>query len=554
MNIVNIYCVNLQRELSVPYGTPLLEVIQQHHITSDSEFIGALINNKVRDLTYRIHKPAVIDLFTYYSTHGRNMYIRSLHFLLCKAVDDLLPRNVKLHIKHSISSGKFCTLDNLNEPLTDDLVHRLLTQMKKVASRNIPFERVGMLTADAVKAFQDHGLEDKYELFKDRDRIYTSVYRLENTINYYYGFMVPSTGSLKNFGLEKYENGMLLKIPSAKNIDILPKTHLMPKLFSIYQQDKQWVERMGVPYVSDMNKQIETGNAQDTILMSEAFQEKRFASVAETIHQKGGVKMVLISGPSSSGKTTTCKRISVQLGVLGYHPVQISVDDFFVERDETPLDAEGKMDFEALEAVDLPLFNKTLSELIQGKRVELPTFDFQRGTKVWTGKSIQLDEKSIMVIEGIHCLNPRLTEQVPDEVKFKVFVSALTSISIDRQNPIPTTDNRLIRRIVRDYNYRGYSALDTLRRWRSVRAGEEKNIFPYQENADEMINTSLVFELGALKPYALPILHAVPETAPEYAEAVRLIKFLSFFKTIPEASLLGTSILREFVGGSKFTY
>lgn len=554
MDTVNIYLINLKKSLEIPYGTSLLEVIQRQHIISKSEFIGALVNNKVRDLTYRIHKPAVIELFTYYSTHGRNMYIRSLHFLLCKAVDDLLPRSVKLHIKHSISSGKFCTLDNLEEPLSDDLVLRLLTHMRQVANRNIPFERVGLLTPDAVKAFQEHGLEDKYELFKDRDRIYTSVYRLENTINYYYGFMVPSTGYLKNFGLEKYENGILLKVPSAKNIDILPKTHLMPKLFSIYQQDKQWVEQMGVPYVSDMNKQIETGKAQETILMAEAFQEKRIAAVAEAIHQKGGVKMVLISGPSSSGKTTTCKRLSVQLGVLGYHPVQISVDDFFVERDETPLDADGKKDFEALEAVDLKLFNKTLSELIAGKRVELPTFDFQNGTKVWTGKSIQLDEKSIMVIEGIHCLTPRLTEQVPDEVKFKVFVSALTSISIDRQNPIPTTDNRLIRRIVRDYNYRGYSALDTLRRWRSVRAGEEKNIFPYQENADEMINTSLVFELGVLKSYALPILHAVPETAPEYAEAVRLIKFLSFFKAIPEASLLGTSILREFVGGSKFTY
>jgi len=554
MNTINIYCANLQKELAVPYGTPLLEFIQQHHITSETEFIGALVNNKVRDLTYRIHKPAVIDFFTYYSTHGRNMYIRSLHFLLCKAVDDLLPRDVKLHIKHSISGGKFCTLDNLNEPLSDDLVQRLLTQMKQIAKRNIPFKRMGMLTPDAVKAFQEHGLEDKYELFKDRDRIYTSVYRLEDTINYYFGFMVPSTGMLKNFGLEKYENGILLKIPSAKNIDILPKTHLMPKLFSIYQQDKLWVEQMGIPYVSDMNRLVANGKAQDTILMAEAFQEKRIAAVADAIHQRGGVKMVLISGPSSSGKTTTCKRLSVQLGVLGYHPVQISVDDFFVERNETPLDAEGKKDFEALEAVDLPLFNKTLSALIEGKRVELPTFDFQNGTKVWTGKSIQLDEKSIMVIEGIHCLNPKLTDQVPDNVKFKVFVSALTSISIDRQNPIPTTDNRLIRRIVRDYNYRGYSALDTLRRWRSVRAGEEKNIFPFQENADEMINTSLVFELGVLKPYALPILHAVPETAPEYAEAVRLIKFLSFFKTIPEASLLGTSILREFVGGSKFTY
>ena len=306
--------------------------------------------------------------------------------------------------------------------------------------------------------------------------------------------------------------------------------------------------------VSDVNRMISEGKIVDMIMVAEAFQEKRIASVAEAISKRPGIKMVLISGPSSSGKTTTCKRLSVQLGVLGYHPVQISVDDFFVERDETPKDKDGNYDFEALEAIDLPLFNKTLSELIEGKRVELPTFNFALGKKEWKGKSIQLDENSIMVIEGIHCLNPKLTEQVSDDVKFKIFVSALTSISIDRQNPIPTTDNRLIRRIVRDFNYRGYSAQETLSRWASVRNGEEKNIFPYQENADEMINTSLIFELGVLKPYASFILRAVPETAVEYAEAVRLLKFLSYFKYISEDNIPGTSILREFVGGSKFSY
>ena len=387
-----------------------------------------------------------------------------------------------------------------------------------------------------------------------RDRIFTSVYKLGDIVNYYYGFMVPSTGYLKMFGLEKYESGMLLKVPSSKNINVIPKTRSLPKLFSVYRQNREWAEQMGIPFVSDMNRLMAENKALDTILMAEALQEKRIAAVADAIKQREGVKMVLISGPSSSGKTTTCKRLSVQLGLLGYHPVQISVDDFFVERDETPRDKNGKFDFEALEAVDLPLFNKTLAQLIAGEKVELPTFDFANGTKLWTGKSIQLDEKSIMVIEGIHCLNPKLTEQVPDEVKFKIFVSALTSISIDRQNPIPTTDNRLIRRIVRDYNYRGYSAVDTLRRWRSVRNGEERNIFPFQENADEMINTSLIFELGVLKPYATAILNEVPENCVEYAEATRLLKFLSFFKTIPESAIPGTSILREFVGGSKFIY
>ena len=554
MQTVPILCRNLKAEVQVPYGTTLLDFIKKEDIKSENVFLGALVNNKVRDLTYQIHKPAVIEFFDYYSTYGHNMYVRSLYFLLCKTVHDLFPLKVKLHIKHSISGGRFCRLEQMDEPITEELVKRMKHHMMGLVERDIPFERVGMLTPEAIRTFQEYGLEDKYELFKDRDRIYTSVYKLENTVNYYYGFMVPSTGYLKMFGLEKYEDGILLKIPSSKNINVLPKTRRMPKLFSVYKENKRWAEELGVPYVSDLNRLIAEDKVQDTILIAEAFQEKRIAAVADNIFNRGGVKMVLISGPSSSGKTTTCKRLSVQLAVHGYHPVQISVDDFFVERDETPRDKNGKFDFEALEAVDLPLFNSTLTDLIDGKRVELPTFDFTKGTKIWTGKSIQLDEKSIMVIEGIHCLNPKLTEQVPDEVKFKIFVSALTSISIDRQNPIPTADNRLIRRIVRDYNYRGYSAVETLRRWRSVRNGEEKNIFPFQENADEMINTSLIFELGLLKTYAMSILDAVPESLPEYAEAVRLRKFLSYFKSIPEEKVPGTSILREFVGGSKFSY
>ncbi|MCR4737245.1 MAG: nucleoside kinase [Bacteroidales bacterium] len=554
MQTIPVLCRNLKAELQVLYGTTLLELIKNEDIKSENVFLGALVNNKVRDLTYRIHKPAVIEFFDYYSTYGHNMYVRSLYFLLCKTVHDLFPLKVKLHIKHSISGGRFCRLEQMDEPITEELVKRMKHHMVSLVERDIPFERVGMLTPDAIRTFQEYGLEDKYELFKNRDRIYTSVYKLENTVNYYYGFMVPSTGYLKMFGLEPYEDGILLKIPSSKNINVLPKTRRMPKLFSVYRENKQWAEELGIPHVSDLNRLIDEDKVQDMILVAEAFQEKRIAAVADNIYNRGGVKMVLISGPSSSGKTTTCKRLSVQLAVHGYHPVQISVDDFFVERDETPKDKNGKFDFEALEAVDLPLFNRTLTDLIAGKRVKLPTFDFTRGTKVWNGKSIQLDDKSIMVIEGIHCLNPKLTEQVPDDVKFKIFVSALTSISIDRQNPIPTADNRLIRRIVRDYNYRGYSAVETLRRWRSVRNGEEKNIFPFQENADEMINTSLIFELGLLKTYAMSILDAVPESLPEYAEAVRLRKFLSYFKSIPEEKVPGTSILREFVGGSKFSY
>lgn len=554
MDLLSIYLKNTDKQIDVPYGISLKELFELCHIQTENDVLGALVNNSVRDLSYRIHKAVVVEFFDYYSTYGRELYIRSLYFLLCKAVHDVLPLKVKLRIKHSISGGRFCTIDGLDEPISDTLVNKLLDAMKDVVKRDVPFERIPMFTEDAITEFQKFGLEDKTELFKNRDRIYTSVYKLGNTINYYYSYMVPSTGYLKTFGLEKYENGLLLKLPSSKNIEVLTRTRQYPKLFSVYQENKSWAEKLGVKYVSDVNKLIDENKVMEMILVAEAFQEKRIAAVAEAISQRPSVKMILISGPSSSGKTTTCKRLSVQLGVLGYHPVQISVDDFFVEREQTPKDKDGNYDFEAVEAVDLSLFNKTLSDLIAGKRVEIPTFNFALGKKEWKGKTIQLDEKSVMVIEGIHCLNPRLTEQVPDEVKFKIFVSALTSISIDRQNPIPTTDNRLIRRVVRDYNYRGYSAQETLSRWRSVRNGEERNIFPFQENADEMINTSLIFELGVLKPYATHILRAVPETAKEYAEAVRLLKFLSFFKYIPEDKIPGTSILREFVGGSKFTY
>lgn len=554
---IPVYCKNNDMHVEVPCGITLQEFanlikLEQH---PDTPFLGALVNNKERDMSYLITKPVQIQFFDYYSTYGRSGYMRSLYFLLFHAVDRLLPREVKLCIKHSISGGRYCTLENLGRPISDMLVKKLYLFMKDTVRRDLPFIREEMLTPDAIAAFQAHGLEDKYEFFKNRDRIYTSVYHLDESINYYYGFLVPSTGCLTTFGLEKYEEGLLLKLPSKKNIKTMAKTRRLPKLFAVYKMDKEWVASMGVPYVYNLNNYSSAKQMiQAGVLVAEAYQEKHLARVADAIHQSGNVKMVLISGPSSSGKTTTCRRLSVQLAVLGYHPVQISVDDFFVERDDTPKDENGEFDFEDLHAIDLPLFNSTLNRLLAGEEVQIPTFDFAQGKKVWNGNTLQLRKNSILVIEGIHCLNPELTAQVADELKFKIFVSALTSLSLDRQNPIPTSDNRLIRRIVRDYNYRGYSAVDTIRRWPSVRRGEEKNIFPFQENADVMVNTSLVFELSVLKPFALPILYAVPETAPEYAEAQRLIKMLMFFKVIPEYSLPGTSILREFLGGSKFTY
>ena len=551
--MLTIYCQNNQTEREVEHGTTLAEFAKNERIKLEYPLLGALVNNKVRDINYKISKPAIISFFDMTSTYGSDMYKRSVYFLLSNAVCDLYP-GAKLKVLHSISGGKYCELEDLSEPLTQEVVDRIHYRMQELIEQDLPFEREEMLTPDALNEFAKHGLTKKVELLKDRKRIFTSVYKLDNHINYFYGFLIPSTGYVKLYALELYETGLLLKLPSKRHPTQIAYTRKLPKLFAVYQTHKKWVQKIGVPYVSDLNEKISNNEIEDFIKISEAFHEKLIAGIADEIHKRENVKLILLSGPSSSGKTTTCKRLSVQLGVLGYKTVQVSVDDFFVEREATPKDAEGNYNFESLDAIDLPLFNKTIKSLLEGYEVELPTFNFNLGKKEWKGKKIKLPENGLLVIEGIHCLNPRLTEQVDNSIKYKIFVSALTSISIDAQNPIPTTDNRLIRRITRDYRYRGYSALDTLRRWQSVRDGETCNIFPFQENADVMFNTSLICELGVLKLYAVPILNEVPETEVEYAEATRLLKFLSYFKTIPEKSIPGGSILREFVGGSNFHY
>ncbi len=552
--MLTVYCENDQTTHQYEYGISLLEIAERENFTLKYPILGALVNHKVRAANFRIHKPCNIRFFDITSDYGNDMFKRSLFFLLFKAVSDLYPQ-AKLRILHSISGGKYCGLTGLNQPITQEIVDELKTRMDELIEQDIPFERLELPTAEALQMYADHGLTEKANLFKYRKRLFTSIYKLDDKINYYYGFLVPSTKYLKPYGLEMYESGLLLKIPSRHHPETIGPARQLPKLFAVYKEYKNWAIQIGVPYVMDLNDKTFNGEIGDVIRLTEAFQEKKFIQIAEDIHQHQGIKMVLISGPSSSGKTTTCKRISVQLALLGYHPVQISVDDFFVERDETPKDANGEFDFESIDAIDLKLFNETLSSIMEGKEVALPTFDFSTGHKVWNEKkTVKMSDNAILIIEGIHCLNPKLTDSIPDEVKYKIFVSALTSISIDSQNPIPTTDNRLIRRIVRDHKYRGYTALETLRRWHSVRNGENRNIFPFQENADVMVNTALIYEMGILKPYAVPVLSEVPETEPEYAEACRLLKFLSYFKSISEKNIPGTSILREFVGGSQFHY
>ncbi|MDR1757509.1 MAG: nucleoside kinase [Bacteroidales bacterium] len=551
--MISIYLQNIETKREYPYGTSLREIAEQENVPTEYSILGALVSNKVRDMSYRIHKPVTIRFFDITSEYGMGMYSRSAYFMLYKAVRDLMP-GANLKIMHSISGGKYCELENCQEPLNEKIVSRLEERMRTLTAADLPFEREELLTGEAMQIFEQHQLYEKIDLFQDRGKIFTSVYRLQDAVNYYYGFLVPSTNYVNVYKLELYENGILLKLPSRYNPLQVGITRKSPKLFSVYQSYKKWVSDIGVPYIRDINRKIENGEIEEFIQISEAFHEKQIANLADEIHRKTTIKMVLMSGPSSSGKTTTCRRLSVQLGVLGYRPVQISVDNFFVEREDTPKDEHGNYNFETIDAIDLQLFNITLNHLIQGEEVELPTFNFTTGKKEWHGKKIRMEPRSILVIEGIHCLNPRLTAQVDDAVKYKIFISALIPVSIDSQNPIPTTDNRLIRRMIRDYQFRGYSALDTIRRWASVRSGEAKYIFPYQEQADAMFNTSLICELGVLKQQAIPLLRDIPETAPEYAEARRLLKFLAFFKTIPEQSVPSGSILREFVGGSLFRY
>jgi len=551
--MVQVICENNNSRKEYPLGTSLKEILTDLNISTQFPILGALVNNKTRYLNFQVFKPKTVRFFDITHPIGYQMYLRSLCFVFYKAVKDLYPE-AQLYIKHSISGGKYCEINNIDLSIDATLVSAIKQRMRNIISQDIPFRRTELPTDEALDVFEKHQLFDKSLLFKTRSRVYTSVYYLEDSVNYYYGYLVPSTGYLDIFHLEQYYDGILLQAPSRNNPTKCSRVIRYEKLFHIFKEHKQWVKILGVPYIGELNTYIEQKKVGNLIKVSEALHEKKMSEVADAIHNKKHVKIILISGPSSSGKTTFSKRLSIQLEVLGYRSVLLSTDNYFVEREDTPRDVDGNYDFECPEALDLELFNKHLSELLEGKVVEMPTFDFAKGQKLYLGNQLEIGKDTLLIIEGIHALNPILTSAIDDAIKYKIFVSALTQISIDSQNPIPTTDNRLIRRIVRDYRYRGYSALDTLKRWQSVRRGEEKYIFPFQENADIMFNSALLCELGILKLYAEPILHEVQEDNPEYSEAVRLLKFLSYFKRISEKEIPPTSILREFFGGSSFIY
>ncbi len=552
---IKVICENLGNELDIPMGTSLLEISRR--LTSGPHpFLAAFVNNRVKELNYKIYTPVTIRFIDITSFAGIRVYQRTSWFILQKAVRDLYPGQT-LHIRHSMGqSGFYCEIEGI-DPLTREAAAALEERMRAIVAADLPIIRTKVLTEEVRARYAEQGFDDKIALLDTRPRLYSELYTLGDLPGYFYGSLAPSTGYITRFGIEPYYRGFYLALPLRTSPEELHKHVSQEKMFGIFREYQSWVALMGVPTIGAVNARALAGDAGGMIKIAEAFHERKFAEVADAIqeaHRTRGVRMVLISGPSSSGKTTSAKRLGLQLGVLGLRPVMISLDDYFVERENTPLDENGQYDYEALEAIDLELFNDHLHRLLQGESVDIPRYDFITGRRTQHDTPLTLDERSILIIEGIHGLNPRLTPSVPDAVKFKIYISCFTSVAMDNLSRIATTDNRLLRRLTRDYRQRGSDALQTLSRWASVRRGEERHIFPYQENADVMLNSSLFYEISVLRPFAEKILREVPDTVPEFDEARRMLKFLDNFIPIPSDEIPPTSILREFIGGSSFKY
>ena len=512
----------------------------------------AHVNNKVEGMHYRVYASKDVEFLDITSSSGSRAYTRSLFFVLCKAAHALF-KPCKVAIDIPVSNGYYVNL-NIGRPVTIEDAGAIRRKMKEIIDAAIPIHRHETSTQEAIQLFDSLHNRSKVKLLKSTGKLYTIYYDIDGYVDYYYGSLLTNTSQLYLFGVEKYFDGLLLRLPSREHPDELGEMTHQDKMFGIFKEHHQWQDILGLRTVGDLNEAILTGRSSQLIQIGEALQEKKISKIADEIAMRKGIKMVLIAGPSSSGKTTTCKRLSVQLAVNGIKPIGISLDDYFLDRDLTPRDEKGEFDFEHLHALNLPLFNEQLNALFRGEEVELPRYDFTSGKSKKSGKKLKLHDDEILVVEGIHALNPELTAQIPQEQIFRVYASALTTILLDNHNYIPTTDNRLLRRIIRDHKYRGVSALETIRRWSSVRAGENKWIFPYQENADAMFNTAMLFELAVIKSQAETLLEQVPEDCDEYAEAYRLLKFLKYFKPIPETQIPPTSLLREFLGGSSFEY
>ena len=550
--VIQIRCKNNKKSQKVEIGSTLFDIFSAFDLKMTHGPVSARVNNKVEGMHYRVYNSKDVEFLDMTSSSGSRAYTRTLFFVLCKAVQDIYPAT-DVVIDIPVSNGFYVDI-RLGRPVVDEDVNIIRRRMQEIIDARMPIRRFTVPTEEAVALFLEKGDIEKVKLLKTSGSIYTTYYKIGDYVDYYYGTLLTNTLQLYLFGLEKYYDGMLLRIPSLKNPDVLGEMTRQDKMFEIFKEHHRWQSILGIRTVGDFNQAIDANHATDIINISEALQEKKIAKIAEEIASRKGVKLVLLAGPSSSGKTTSCKRLSIQLAVNGLKPLQISLDDYFVDREKTPKDASGEYDYESIYALDLDLINEQFNALFRGEEVELPKYDFQSGKSKKSGNRLKMNDNNVLVVEGIHALNPELTAHIPQEQIFRVYASALTTILLDNHNYIPTTDNRLLRRIIRDNKYRGVSAQETIHRWPSVRAGENKWIFPFQENADAMLNTAMLYELAVIKMQAEPLLQQVPENCEEYAEAYRLLKFLKYFKGIPYNNLPPTSLLREFLGGSSFHY
>lgn len=549
---VKIRCKNNGETKEIAIGSTLKEAYEAFGLSMEFGPINATVNNRTEGLNYRLYHNKDVEYFDLHSATGERCYMRTLFFVLCKSVHDLYPDS-KVVIDIPVSNGYYCNL-MLGHDVTETDVTRIRKRMRQLIDAKLPIRRYEVPTEEAVRIFCSRGDKAKAKLLRSTGKLYTTYYEIDDYVDNFYGSLLINTSQLTLFGLEKYFDGALLRLPSRQNPTELGALIRQDKMFDIFKEQHRWNRILGVSTVGDFNEAVRSGQTTGLINVSEALQEKKIASIAEQIAHRQGTRVVLIAGPSSSGKTTFCKRLSIQLVTCGIKPIQISLDDYFVDRHLTPKDENGEYDYESVHALNIPLLNEQLQQLFEGKTIELPKYNFQTGKSEKSGKRLQLGDNQVLVLEGIHALNPELTAQIPQEQKFHIYISALTTILLDDHNYIRTTDNRLLRRIIRDYKYRGVNAQETIHRWPSVRAGENKWIFPYQENADVMFNTAMLFELAVIKQQAEPLLDLVPENCPEYAEAYRLRTFLDYIQPIPNRALPPTSLLREFLGGSSFKY
>ena len=550
--VIQICCKNNKKTQNIAIGSSLSDAFREFNLNMPYGPICAKVNNKVEGMHYRLYRNKTVEFLDMRSGSGLRNYTRTLFFVLCKAVHDLY-RSAKVVIDIPVSNGYYVDL-KLDHAVTPADVDRIRRRMRQIVDARMPVRRHEVLTEEALAMFREKGDEAKAKLLAGSGALYTTYYQIDDYVDYFYGALLTNTSQLYLFGLEPYYDGLLLRIPSATDPGVLPEMTRQDKMFDIFKEHHAWQRILGLRTVGDFNEAVAGGHATDIINVSEALQEKKIASIADQIASRPEVKLVLLAGPSSSGKTTTCKRLSIQLLANGVRPLQISLDDYFVDRELTPKDEKGDYDYESIYALDLELINRQFQALFRGEEVQLPKYNFQTGRSEKGGRRLRMADNNVLVVEGIHALNPELTARIPESRKFRVYASALTTILLDDHNYIPTTDNRLLRRIIRDYKYRGVDARETIRRWPSVRAGENKWIFPYQENADAMFNSAMLYELAVIKTQAEPLLQLVPENCEEYSEAYRLLKFLRHFKPLPYKDLPPTSLLREFLGGSSFKY